>query len=104
MLQKVFTWLDDSYDKIPVEQAVISERHLPGSILRLPFVYGPGDRLHRSFPILKRIDDGRWRYCGWEEELAAFRGPRGYVENVAEAIAVAATDDRAAGPFYNVAE
>ena len=103
MLQKVFTWLDDSYDKIPVEQAVISERHLPGSILRLPFVYGPGDRLHRLFPILKRIDDGRSAIL-LEEELAAFRGPRGYVENVAEAIAVAATDDRAAGRIYNVAE
>src|SRR6266851_2833965 len=103
MIQKVLTWLDDSYDKIPVEQAVMSDRDLPGTVLRLPFVYGPGDRMHRLFPILKRIDDGRTIIL-LDEEVAAFRGPRGYVENVAEAIAIAATDDRAAGRIYNVAE
>jgi nucleoside-diphosphate-sugar epimerase len=59
MLQKVFGWLDDTYDKVPVEQAVMSRQDLPGTVLRLPFVYGPGDRLHRLFPVLKRVDDGR---------------------------------------------
>ena len=103
MLQKVFGWLDDSYDKIPVEQAVISQKDLPGTVLRLPFVYGPGDRLHRLYPILKRVDDGRTTIL-LEQDLAAFRGPRGYVDNVAAAIALAATDERASGRIYNVAE
>jgi nucleoside-diphosphate-sugar epimerase len=66
-------------------------------------VYGPGDPLHRFFPILKRIDDGR-RAILLEEGMAQWRGPRGYVENVAAAIALAATDDRARGRIYNVAE
>ena len=103
MLQKVFGWLDDTYDKIPVEQAVMSRQDLPGTVLRLPFVYGPGDRLHRLFPVLKRVDDGR-KTILLSEEMAAWRGPRGYVENVAAAIAAAATDERAAGRIYNVAE
>ena len=103
MLQQVFGWFDDSYDKIPVEQAVMSDPHLIGTVLRLPFVYGPGDRLHRLYPILKRVDDGRTTIL-LEEDVAAFRGPRGYVDNVAAAIALAATDDRASGRIYNVAE
>jgi nucleoside-diphosphate-sugar epimerase len=32
---------------------------LPGTVLRLPTVYGPGDYQHRLFEYLKRMDDGR---------------------------------------------
>lgn len=91
------------YDKIPVERAVLGEPQLPGTILRLPMVYGPGDYQHRLFPYLKRMDDDRpailldARRVGW-------RGARGYVENVAAAIALAVADERAAGRVYNVAE
>src|SRR5262249_21966419 len=38
------------------------------------------------------------------DTLAAWRSPRGYIDNVAAAIAVAATDERAAGTIYNVCE
>jgi nucleoside-diphosphate-sugar epimerase len=103
MLKKVLTWLDDEYDKIPVERAVMAEPDLPGTVLRLPFVYGPGDFARRLSPILKRVDDGR-KVIQLDEEVSQFRGPRGYVENVATAIATAATDDRAARRIYNVAE
>lgn len=37
----------DDYDKIPVERAVLGDPNLPGSVLRLPMVYGPGDSQHR---------------------------------------------------------
>jgi nucleoside-diphosphate-sugar epimerase len=103
MLQQVFGWLDEEYDKIPVERAVLGDPEVSGTILRLPMVYGPGDPLHRFFPILKRIEDGR-RLMAFEERHAAFRSPRGYVENVAWAIVQAATSDVAAGRIYNVAE
>ncbi len=36
--------------------------------------------------------------------LAAWHSPRGYVENVAAAIALAATDERPARRIYNVCE
>src|SRR6202021_3156182 len=66
-------------------------------------VYGPGDPLRRSYPVVKRIADGR-RHIIFPETLAAWRSPRGNVENVAAAIALAATDDRAARRIYNVCE
>jgi nucleoside-diphosphate-sugar epimerase len=103
MLRKVFAWLDDDYDKIPVEQVVLGDPQLPGTVLRLPMVYGPGDQLHRLHPFLKRIDDRRPAIL-IQEELAQWRGPRGYVENVAAAIALAVTSPKAARRIYNIAE
>jgi nucleoside-diphosphate-sugar epimerase len=103
VLKGVFGWLDDDYDKIPVERAILGDSDLPGTVLRLPMVYGPGDRLHRMYPMLKRMDDRR-RAIPMQENWANWRTPRGYVENVAAAIALAATDDHAAGHTYNVAE
>jgi nucleoside-diphosphate-sugar epimerase len=102
-LQKIFNWLDDEYDKIPVERAILGDPELPGTVLRLPMIYGEGDRLHRFCPVLKRIDDGR-RKILLEEGFAGWRGPRGYVENIAAAIALAAVSPQAAGRVYNVAD
>jgi nucleoside-diphosphate-sugar epimerase len=103
MLQGVFPWLDDEYDKIPVERAVLGDAELPATVLRLPMIYGPGDPLHRFFPMLKRMDDGR-PVIVLPRGVAEWRGPRGYVENVAAAIALAATTDRARGRIYNVGD
>ena len=103
MLQSVFGWLDDEYDKIPVEQAVLGDPKLPGTVVRLPMVYGPGDPLHRFFPLLKRIDDGR-KAILFAHDFAEWRGSKGYVENVGAAIALAAVSEKAAGRIYNVAE
>jgi len=102
-LREIFHWVTDDYDKIPAEHAVMKDRELPGTVLRLPMVYGPGDPLHRFYPVAKRIADGRHRII-LPEPLAAWRSPRGYVENVAAAIALAATHDRAARRIYNVCE
>src|SRR5438093_11466687 len=49
------------------------------------------------------MTDGR-RVILLEEGRAQWRWTRGYVENVAAAIALAVTDDRAAGHIYNVGE
>ncbi len=103
ILRKIFPWVTDDYDKIPAERIVMSDRELPGTVLRLPMVYGPGDPLHRFYPIVKRVADGR-RHIIFPETLAPWQTPRGYVENVASAIALAATDERAAQRIYNVCE
>ncbi|MGA8271368.1 MAG: NAD-dependent epimerase/dehydratase family protein [Candidatus Sulfotelmatobacter sp.] len=103
VLRKVFSWVTDDYDKIPAERVVMNDRELPGTVLRLPMVYGPGDRLHRFHPVVKRIADNR-RHIIFPETMAAWRSPRGYVENAAAAIALAATDDRATQRIYNVCE
>jgi nucleoside-diphosphate-sugar epimerase len=103
LMRKVFPWATDDYDKIPAERIVMNDPDLPATVLRLPMVYGPGDPLHRFYPVVKRIADVR-RHIIFPETLAAWHSPRGYVENVAAAIAVAATDERAAGRIYNVCE
>lgn len=103
MMRSVFSWLDEHYDKIAVEEEVMNYSGVSGTVLRLPMVYGPGDRLHRFFPLLKRIADGRSAVV-MPDDFAAWRGPRGYVENVAHAIALAATSEKAAGRIYNVCE
>jgi nucleoside-diphosphate-sugar epimerase len=101
-LRKVFAWVTDDYDKIPAERVVMNGE-LPATVLRLPMTYGPGDRLHRFYPVVKRIADGR-RQLIFPQTWAAWRSPRGYVENVAAAISLAATDPRSAGRIYNVCE
>jgi len=103
IMRKIFPWATDDYDKIPAELLVMNDRELPGTVLRLPMIYGPGDPLRRFYPFVKRIDDGR-RQIIFADTLAAWRSPRGYVENVASAIALAATDERAARRIYNVCE
>lgn len=102
MLRQIFSWATDDYDKIPAERTVINNPKLPGTVLRLPMVYGPGDPLHRFYPVVKRIADGR-RQILFPEVQAAWRSPRGYVANVAAAIALASTDNRA-GRLYNICE
>jgi nucleoside-diphosphate-sugar epimerase len=103
LMRKIFPWVTDDYDKIPAERIVMNDPELPGTVLRLPMVYGPGDRLHRFYPVVKRIADGR-DHIIFADALAGWRSPRGYVENVAAAIALAATDDHAERRIYNVCE
>ncbi len=102
-IERMVPWWDDSYDKIQVEQAIMSDPELPATVLRLPMIYGPGDYARRFRPVLKRIDDNR-PVILYEQGWAAWRAPRGYVENVAAALTLAVVNERAAGRIYNVAE
>jgi nucleoside-diphosphate-sugar epimerase len=101
--RQLFPWLDDEYDKIPVEREVLGDRELKGTVLRLPMVYGPGDSLHRFKATLTRMASNAGLMI-LEEKHAAWRSPRGYVEDVAAAVALAATSPQSAGRVYNVAE
>ena len=103
MLQQVFGWLDDEYDKIPVERAILRDSHSRGTVLRLPMVYGPGDPLRRFYPVVKRIVDGR-RALLFSESMAQWRATKGYVEDVARAIAIVATSSPSSVQILNVGE
>lgn len=92
-----------NYSKLLVEKIVMNDPELTGTILRLPMVYGIGDHKHRFFYYIKRMDDKR-PYILLPSDAANWLWTRGYVENVAEAIAVAATDERAKNEIYNVGE
>lgn len=91
------------YEKILVERAVLANAALAGTVLRLPAVYGPGDPNRRLRPFIKRMDDGR-PVILLETAQAAWRWTHGYVENVAQAVALAVLDERTAGRIYNIGE
>ncbi|HUU44092.1 MAG TPA: NAD-dependent epimerase/dehydratase family protein [Acidobacteriota bacterium] len=93
----------DEYDKIPIEHRVLNDPDLPGTVLRLPMVYGPRDRQRRFLRFIKRMADNRPAIL-FEEQEARWRISFAHVEDVANAIATAIIDPRAAGNIYNVAE
>ena len=92
-----------NYDKILVESAVMADPDLPATVLRLPAVYGPGDKQRRLFPVLKRMDDKRPAIL-LEREWVNWKWTRGYVENVAAVICAAVGDENSSGRIYNVGE
>jgi nucleoside-diphosphate-sugar epimerase len=93
----------DDYEKILVEKVAMTNSKLPGTILRLPMVYGHGDYMHRFFSYLKRMFDNR-PVIVLEEGIARWCGSYGFVENVAYGIALAVTNPQATGRIYNIAE
>jgi nucleoside-diphosphate-sugar epimerase len=99
-IRAVYPWVEDDYDKIPAERAVLDAA---GTVLRLPMIYGPGDPLRRFQPLLHQIAAGAVE-IPIEESTAQWRAIRGYVENVAWAVALAGTSVRAAGRVYNVGD
>ncbi len=91
------------YEKIAVERTAQTGARVPVTILRLPMVYGPGDPQKRVSGYLERLglSGGTLRLNAAE---ATWRCTRGYVEDVAWAIRLAALDERAAGEIFNVGE
>lgn len=92
-----------TYDKIPAENAVLGDADLPGTVLRLPMVLGPGDYQRRLFGLVRPMLDRR-RAIVLQEDYAHWQSTYGCVMNVGEAIALAATHEAAAGNIYNVAD
>lgn len=91
------------YNKTAVEREIMGDPDLSATILRLPATHGPGDSQHRLFKYLKRMDDQR-PFTLLDEALANWQWSRGYVEDVAHAIALAVINEKAARRVYNVAD
>jgi nucleoside-diphosphate-sugar epimerase len=93
-------WMDD-YDKIPVERAALGQAGLPAVVVRLPMVYGPGDRQRRFGWTIGPMLAGR-PVIEVDAAWAAWRSSYGYVDDVAHGLALAAVHPAAAGRTYNV--
>jgi nucleoside-diphosphate-sugar epimerase len=93
-------WMD-AYDKIPIEQAAGAQPGLRAVIVRLPMVYGPGDRQRRfAWAIAPMRAQRPW--IDVDAQWAAWRASYGYVEDVAHGLALAAVHPAAAGRTYNL--
>ncbi len=79
------------YEKILVERVALSETELPGTVMRLPKVYGAEDNADLA-TVYGFRNHPQWRWT------------HGYVENVAAAIVLAALQPAAVGRIYNVGE
>jgi nucleoside-diphosphate-sugar epimerase len=93
----------EDYEKILVEETLRAHPDLPATILRLPAVYGPGDKQGRVHSYLAQMTPDNEKIT-LRDDQAKWRWSRGYVENVAAAIALTVTDDRSAGAVYNVGD
>ncbi len=90
-------WIQD-YDKILVEKTVLGRGAI---VLRLPMVFGPNDYQHRLFEYLRRMDDGRRAVLIGREE-AGWVACRGYVDDMANGIQLAALHPEHGGQVFNL--
>lgn len=92
-----------SYEPLAVEEAVLGQRGFPACVLRLGFVYGPGDRQAREWAVCGPLLAGR-------EILLMGAGAnwlwsRVYVEEVARAVALClGATSKSMGKVYNLSE
>src|SRR5262249_10595779 len=89
--------------KVLVEEVVLSEPELAATVLRLPAVYGPGDKQHRLRSYLPRMADDPATLL-LAKGQARWRWTRGFVENVAAVVALAVTNSRSGNHIYNVGD
>lgn len=95
-------WLAD-YDKIPIEEMVRALSQTSWTILRLPMVFGPGDRQRRFIGYTQPMAIGAARIeiaKGWANWTTTYS----YVGNVGAAIALAAAGQAGANEAFNIGE
>lgn len=95
------TWERD-YDKVLVE-AVYGTADMPWTILRLPFVYGPGDYRDRLAPWAQAAVRGD-REVLIPLDKAGWRCTRGFVSDMALAIVATLECEEARTKVFNVGE
>ena len=91
------------YEKILVEDVLLNDTDVTSTVLRLPAVYGPGDRQHRVRQYTAQMVDDR-RDIVLEDAQADWRWTRGFVVNVAATIIAAITSGRSNRGVYNVGD
>lgn len=93
-------WMD-AYDKIPIERAAASADSLSSTTVRLPMVYGPGDRQRRFAWAIRPMSERR-ATLDLDDAWAGWRTSYGYVDDVAAGIGLCAVHAAGAGRVYNL--
>jgi len=94
--------LFEDYDKIVLEEAALGDERFTTTVIRAPMVFGPGDKQHRFRWAIDAVRRGG--LIRLDERAAKWPNSYSYVVDVAEAMALAALDPRAAGRVYNVGQ
>ncbi|MCU0480222.1 MAG: NAD-dependent epimerase/dehydratase family protein [Anaerolineae bacterium] len=92
-----------NYDKIPCEEIILNTPDIQGTVLRLPMVFGERDKQRRLYTWVHLMKKGS-HMIFMDETQAMWRSTYGYVENVAQAMALTCVDERASGQIYNIAD
>ncbi|MBN9310091.1 NAD-dependent epimerase/dehydratase family protein [Devosia sp.] len=94
--------LFENYDKIPIEEFALAHGAPEATVLRLPMIFGPDDKQHRFAWVIGGVRPGApFRL---DKRGAAWLNSYAYIDDAAEALALAATLPEAAGRIYNVAQ
>ncbi|MET3896843.1 nucleoside-diphosphate-sugar epimerase [Devosia sp. UYZn731] len=94
--------LFDEYDKIPIEDAARADPRFETTILRLPMIFGPEDKQHRFAWAIKNAAAGE--PFAIDARAARALNSYGYIDDMAEALALGALHPAAAGRTYNAAQ
>lgn len=94
--------LFEDYDKIVLEEAALADARFATTVIRAPMIFGPRDPQHRFAWAIKAVKAGG--LAKMDERAAKWPNSYGYVDDVAEAMLLAALDPRAAGRIYNVGQ
>jgi len=94
-------YLDD-YDKIPIEHAV-KGMSCDWTIVRLPMVYGPGDKQRRFRWAIKPMIRGQ-KILVIPSSWARWHSTYAYIDNVAEGIALTLGNPKARNRVFNIGE
>ena len=91
-----------NYEKILVERTVMQNDRLASVVVRLPQVFGPHDTQHRLRSYLMQMI--AQQDITISEAKARWRWTRGYVEDIAFGLNLAALHRDAVGQIYNLGE
>ena len=94
--------LFDDYDKIILEEAAAGDGRFATTVIRAPMTFGPGDKQHRFRWAIEAVKAGG--VIELDERAAKWPNSYGYINDVAEAMVLAATSPAAAGRTYNVGQ
>lgn len=92
----------DNYDKIVIEEAALADPRLETTILRPGMTFGPNDKQHRFGWVIGAVRAGG--RIPVDERALGWKSSYGFVTDVADAIALAALEPKAAGRIYNIAQ
>lgn len=93
---------DSNHDRLAVERRLTKSSFIT-TFLRLPPVYGPGDRLYRLLPLMSRMLDKR-PFIVVAETQADWRWTHAYSVDVAHGLALAALKPSESNRIFNIGE